>query len=208
MIIYLTISQPLRVFIRHFDQLLSSMQKTRVFSTDPQVIVRIQVERLSHSIQLPEGVIPEGSKALVLHLWNERLPLMPPEGADMAYALSFYHLMLSSLEALGRYMQVDESLQDICIVGGVTSHVWLNGANKGGSSMLRRLGFTLLPYRHPLWKIGVFLNNFYTWVLMWTYNPASLRRHKLFKLQRVEGWMTASFFLERFGLKKISIESN
>ena len=194
-----SITRPLKAFIRHFDRLLSRLNKIKEFSTAPQVIVRIQVIRLSHSILLPESDIPAGAKALLLHLWNERIPPMPSEGADLAYAQSFYRLMFASLETLGRHMQANESYQDVCIVGGVTSHVWLNGSNNGGSSILRRLGFTLFPYPHPLKKIGVFLENFYTWVLMWTFNPATLRSHKLLKLQRVEGWMTATQFLDRFG---------
>jgi hypothetical protein len=36
---------------------------------------------------------------------------------------------------------------------------------------------------------------------MWTFNPATLQRHKLFKLQRVEGWMMAAQFMERYGIK-------
>jgi hypothetical protein len=81
---------------------------------------------------------------------------MPPKGADLAYARSFYRLMCSSLEALGRHIQENRELEDVFVVGGVTSHVWLNGANHGGSSMLNRLGFTLFPSRHPLKKIGFF----------------------------------------------------
>jgi hypothetical protein len=193
------ISQLLRTFIRHFDHLLSRVQRIQIFSTDPQVIVRIQIDRLSHSIHLPEGYIPAGQKALVLHLWNDRLLPMPPGGADLAYARSFYSQIRSSLEALGQYMQNEERLHDVCIVGGVTSHVWINNVNHAGSSMLRRLGFTLFASNHPLNKLGLFIDNFYTWVLMWTFNPASLREHKLLKLQRVEGWMTSERFLERYG---------
>jgi hypothetical protein len=194
-----TIQNYFRAFVRHFDQFLSRSHRIKVFSIEPDVIVRIQVDRLSHSVLLPGGIIPAGAKAIYLHLWNERLPAMPSEGADLTYARSFYHQMLTSLEALGRYIQEDESLQDVIIVGGVTSHVLLSGENKGGSLMLSRLGFTLFPSTHPLQKIGLFLDNFYTWVLMWTFNPVSLHSHKLLKLQRVEGWMGASKFLERYG---------
>jgi len=195
----LAFASPLRALICRFDKLLSRLHRIRVFSTEPNVIVRIQVGRLSHPILLPEGKIPAGTKAIMLHLWNERLPSMPAEGADLSYARNFYHFMFDSLETLGQYLRDNESLNDVQVIGGVTSHVLLSGPNIGGNLMLRRMGFTLSPYRHPMKKIGLFLENFYTWILMWTFNPASLHSHNLFKLQRVEGWIGAADFLERYG---------
>jgi len=106
-----------------------------------------------------------------------------------------------------QYLQTEESLKDVDSIGGVTSHVLFSGPNNSGSSMLRRLGFTLSPFPHPLKKFGLIFENFYTWVLMWTFNPATLQSHNLFKMQRIEGWIGTADFLERYGSKKNSHEA-
>ncbi len=65
--------------------------------------------------------------------------------------------------------------------------------------LLQRLGFTILPYHGSTGSFGEFWENFYTWLLIWTYNPASLRSHPLLGLQRNELWTTKARFLQRFG---------
>jgi hypothetical protein len=41
--------------------------------------------------------------------------------------------------------------------------------------------------------------NFFTWWLMWTYNPASTRRRSMFNLQGAEFWMSRKAFIEKYG---------
>jgi len=65
--------------------------------------------------------------------------------------------------------------------------------------MLQRLGFTVIPYHRSLGAFGEFWENFYTWMLMWTYNPGSLRYRGLWGLRRAEIWMSAEEFLRRYG---------
>lgn len=90
------------------------------------------------------------------------------------------------------------SMQELQAVGGVTAHIRLEQAN-GGRSMLEHLGFTIFPYRRPLGGFGEFWENFYTWWLMWTFNPASTLRRKLWDLQRTEFWTTKDEFLQSYG---------
>jgi hypothetical protein len=69
----------------------------------------------------------------------------------------------------------------------------------GGRAMLEHLGFTVLPYHRPFGAFGEFWENFHTWWLMWTFNPASLKHRSLWHLQRTEFWMTKNKFLEKYG---------
>jgi hypothetical protein len=62
-----------------------------------------------------------------------------------------------------------------------------------------RLGFVVRPCRNRLGRFGEFWENFYTWFLMWTFNPASLRGRSLPGLRRMEMWMAAEDFMQRFG---------
>ena len=80
---------------------------------------------------------------------------------------------------------------------GILAQINLEGSD-GGRALLEHLGFTILPYHRPAGAFGEFWENFYTWWLIWTYNPISLRHRHLFALQRNEFWMRKERFLVRF----------
>jgi hypothetical protein len=189
---------PLRVIIRRFDGWLSQVEGVRPFSDDPNVILRIQPGRNACELVLPGGKVPAGSQAVFIHLWNERTPLMPPSGADLEWALQTLRMFSYSLRAMAQHIQSEPSLRSARAVGGITAHISLQQAD-GGREMLRHLGFTIFPYHRPAGAFGEFWENFYTYWLMWTYSPASLRHRRLWGLQRTEFWMTKEKFLEKYG---------
>jgi hypothetical protein len=191
--------EPLRAIIRRFDTWLSHVEGVEPFTDDPNCIIRLQVASATHSLTLPEATIPCGANVLLLHTWNERMPVIPPDGPDLAYGLRFQRLMLASFELVARHILANSTLQSVQAVGGVTAHIPLKEAD-GGRTMLEQLGFTSMPYhRHHFWgAFGEFWENFYTWWLMWTFNPISTRHRKLWDLQRTEFWMTKKAFLKRY----------
>lgn len=134
----------------------------------------------------------------MLHLWNEHLPPLPEDGADLAWARQVGRRFVYSLYALGRHVQASPRLSAARAVGGVTVLLW-SGSRSGGARLMERMGFTIFPYRRPLGRFGEFWENFYSWWLMWAYNPASLRRRQLARLQRAEIWMAMEAFLQRYG---------
>jgi hypothetical protein len=189
---------PLRAAIRRFDAWLSQVEGVEPFTDDPQCILRLQVGYVTHPVSLPEVAIPAGAKVLLLHAWNERMPAIPPEGPDLAYGLRLQRLTLASLKLVAQHTLSIPSLQDVQAVGGVTAHISIRGTD-GGRTLLERLGFTVLPNHRLLGAFGEFWENFYTWWLMWTFNPASARHRKLWDLQRTEFWITKEEFLKRYG---------
>ena len=191
--------QPLRAIIRRFDAWLSHMEGVEPFTDDPQCIMRIQVGSIGRTLVLPGATIPARAKVLRLHAWNERMPAIPPEGADLAYGLRLQRLTLASLKLIAQHILANSSLQDTQAVGGVTAHVSLKEAD-GGRQMLEHFGFTVMPYHRPFGAFGEFWENFYTWWLMWTFNPASTRHRNLWDLQRTEFWMAKENFLKRYGM--------
>ena len=189
-----------RLLIRRFDDWLSHVEGVEPFTDDPQVILRLQDGRAAWDIPLPEGKIAIGSDVLVLHLWNERIPPIPPQGPDLGWAHHIQRWMLHSFGAVAGHMRQNSNLLDLRAVGGVIAQINLEGSD-GGRALLEHLGFTVFPYHRPAGAFGEFWENFYTWWLMWAYNPASLRHRNLFGLQRNEFWMTKEKFLDRFGKK-------
>lgn len=190
----------LRLLIRRFDNWLSCQYGVYVFNKEEGIILRLQEGYVEHDLTLPDGFAARGSRALFLHLWNERIPLMPAAGADLAYALWLQRRLVFSLRAAARYLLQAPHLKNIEVVGGVSAHMTLKSG--GGRALLEHLGFTVFPYHCRAGAFGEFWENFYTWWLMWTFNPASVRRHPLWRLQRLEFWMTRKAFLERYGLPR------
>ena len=133
-----------------------------------------------------------------LHLWNEHLPLVPPEGADLACATRTARLWAHSLRLAARHVQKDPRLADARAIVGATALLDPDG-QAGSVKLMQRLGFTVLPYHSPLGRFGEFWENFYSWWILWTYNPASLRHRRLFHLHRAEIWMAKDEFLSRYG---------
>lgn len=160
--------------------------------------MRIQLSHLPHPLELTDGTISLGSKALTIHWWNERASLIPPQGATVAWALDTSRRMRYSLRLIAEYMQADSACKEIQVVGGITAHVVLGKAD-GGKAMLEHLGFAVIPYYRPLGAFGEFWENFYTWWVIWTFNPASTQRRSMFNLQRTEFWMSRRAFLDRYG---------
>jgi hypothetical protein len=188
----------LRLIIRRFDDWLSHTQGVEPFTDDPQVILRLQQGCAAWEIPLPDGHIPLGTNVLFIHLWNERIPLIPTQGPDLGWARHTQRLMIHSYNCIGQHIQDTPTLLGVKAVGGISAQISLSGAN-GGRALLERLGFTIFPYHRPAGVFGEFWENFYTWWLMWAFNPASVRQRGLFDLQRNEFWMTREKFLKRFG---------
>lgn len=187
----------LRVVIRRFDGWLSSLEGVVPFTDDPRVMLRLQEGALQWDIPLPERTIPRGSPALFIHLWNERLPGIPPSGPDIAWALAMQRLVVYSFRRAGSYVARNPHLDSLAAVGGTIAQIQLHGPD-GGRRFLERLGFDIFPYHRPAGAFGEFWENFYTWWLMWTYNPASLAKRRLLGLQRNEFWMSAERFRQTF----------
>ncbi len=188
---------PLRRIIRGFDDWLSQVEGVAPFTDDRRVILRAQAGTLTWTIPLPEGAIPRGSPALMVHLWNERVPPIGPAGPDLAWATRTGRAFVYSFRAMARYLCETPPLDSVRAVGGVIAQNHLQGPD-GGRALLEHLGFTVFPYHRPLGAFGEFWENFFTWWLMWTYNPPSIHHRGMFDLQRGEFWTSRESFLDRF----------
>jgi hypothetical protein len=193
--------KPLRAILRSFDTWLSRQYRVQVFTQDPLCVFRIQLSPVPHSLKLPDSTIARGSQALMIHWWNEHASLIPSQGPTVAWALDTSRRMRYSLRLIAQYIQANSTCKEIQAVGGITAHVVL-GKVDGGKAMLEHLGFVVIPYYRPLGAFGEFWENFFTWWLMWTYNPASTQRRSMFNLQRTEFWMSRQAFLEKYGKER------
>jgi len=188
----------MRSAIRALDACLRRRLGVFEFCDAADCVLRARVTPAMHPIALPDRLVPRGAAVLDLHLWNEHVPAMPPAGPDLAWALTFQRRLIFSFRALAGHIPHDPRMATVQAVGGVTV-LLLPGDERGSEKLLRRLGFTVLPCHSPLGRFGEFWGNLFSWWIMWTYNPASLRQRRFTRLQRTEVWMTIAAFLERYG---------
>jgi hypothetical protein len=187
----------MKAIIRWLDQLISRCYRVEEFTDDPDCLLRLSPGRTSHLIFLPDGDFPAGTPVVMIHYWNERMPPLPAAGADLTYARLLNRRQIHSLWLMARYIQSEPEYADAQLVGGMTI-LAPTGVPDGGTAMLRHYGFTVIPYHSPLGHFGEFWENLFTWSLMWTYNPASLRGRPLWSLSRSELWMSVKAFKERY----------
>lgn len=187
----------MRRLIRAVDALLRRANGVFEFWDDPHCVLRLQCSRAPHALRFPTQAVQAGEPVLGLHLWNEHLPPLPEAGADLAWASRMHRLFVGSLCAVAREVACDPRLSGARALGGTT--VLLEPGEASASvRLMQRLGFTVLPYRHPLGRFGEFWENLYAWGLMWAFNPATLRGRTLFGLRRVEMWMPMEELLRRY----------
>ncbi len=189
---------PLRVLIRRFDGWLSRVEGVEPFTDDPRVILRVQQGRLAWDVPLAEVTISRGSPVAFVHLWNERMPVIASAGPDLAWAVRTQRATVYSFRSLARFLCRTGRMGSLKAVGGTIAQIRLHGAD-GGRLLLEHLGFEIFPFHRPAGAFGEFWENFFTWWLMWAYNPPSAYRRGMFSLERNEFWMTSSAFRKRFG---------
>lgn len=188
----------MRALIRGIDALLCRAYGIFDISDDPDFLLRLQIGKAPHELRFSNQVIAKGEPVLIIHLWNEHLLTISPQGPDLAWAIKMYRAFETSLQQVACWIEGDSNSQGITAVGAITYLIFA-GPRANGARMMERLGFTLMPYNNPLGGFGLFWENFYSWLLIWTYNPGDLQDHKLTEMHRDELWIPVDEFLRRFG---------
>ncbi|MFQ5812880.1 MAG: hypothetical protein ACE5I2_06790 [Anaerolineae bacterium] len=188
-----------RAVISRFDVLLRRVYHVREFTLDESCILRIALARSPGEITLSDGTrIGKGEVVGELHLWNEHIPPMDEEGPSLEWALKSRRLLRASLKKLATYLEDEPQFESVRAFRGETA---FPKEGLEGRALFERLGFDLVrkDRRGRLKRFGEFWENFYTWGLIWTFNPGSLRRKKLFRMERAQVWISRQAFLERYG---------
>ncbi len=197
-----------RIFVARFDALLRRCRGVYEFTADPACMLRIALTRARKGSELADGTRIEPGELLVeIHLWNERLPQMPPEGADLAWARHMLRRFAASLALLARHLALDPQLATVRALYGEAA--FLTSADlDAGVAALSRLGFEL---RRPRAQAGAwsrfaeFWQNLYSYALLWTFNPGSLPGKTPCTLERFSLWMPRKTLDERYGSAELPL---
>ena len=187
--------------VRTLDALLRRCLGIYEFCQDEDCVLRLAVRRSKCDLTLSDGTrICRGAPVGELHLWNEHVPTIPPEGPDLAWALAFRRRLAHSLAQLAAHVERHPGVQglqafraDLSFGSRYGLEPWRN--------MLGRWGFDLVDEdgRDGLWgRLAGFGNNLYAWALVWAFNPASLRDARPRDLRRDQVWMARGVLRGRY----------
>lgn len=102
------ILEPARALVRAFDRFLSRCYGIHPFSNDPDCLLRLGLARARKQVVLKDGTtVRPGDLVGDLHLWNDRIPSMPPAGANLAWGLGFQRRLRRSLELLAERVEAE-----------------------------------------------------------------------------------------------------
>ncbi|MBC7227157.1 MAG: hypothetical protein H5T61_07985 [Thermoflexales bacterium] len=192
----------MRALVRAFDRFLCRATGVFEFCDDPECLLRLQWARAPRDLTLSDGArVRTGAPVLMIHLWNEHLPHPGANGPDLQWAARIHRMLRHSLGEVARWLAEQLEGHRVEAIGGIT--VLAFSADGRPIPLIRHLGFDVFPYRRALGRFGEFWENFYTWAIMWTFNPASLQGRSLLRLRRAEIWMSRETFLHRYGPDRI-----
>lgn len=191
----------LRAMVLALEGLLRRQGRVEEFTQDEECILRIALTTYKQDVDLSDGTkVRAGDKICELHLWNEHIPPMPPDGPDLRWGVRFYRLAVKSLRSLAAYVAADEP-QDIVALGGQMAFLEKDDSPVL-ASVAAQLGFDIvnLTAQGGRWRrFTHFWENIFSWALMWAFNPASLRGKRFLRLQRYRLWMSRRTLFQRYG---------
>lgn len=191
---------PLRTAVRALDALLRKMQHVEEFTDDPQCLLRLSFGESPFHVNLGNGVeVQKGQPLGELHLWNEHIPPMPPEGPDLKWGKEFVQKMHRSLRLLACFAAQDPRLARVEAFSGEIA--FPKDKARQLDIIARQLGLTLDSHKpRGLWAhFAEFWQNLYSMALIWAFNPPSLKKKSILGMRRYRLWMTKEELLKRYG---------
>jgi hypothetical protein len=146
------------------------------YTHHPQCLFRLQVVRLDHSLVLADGTSVEpGNRVLVLHLWNEQMPVIGRTGPTLAWARKTDRAINISLRQLAGYLAAQPQLKDIAVICGNMPVIGSKQAARL-ARILARYGFAAaVDDTDPRGLIHRFGDGVLVLMLVWAANPRAVR---------------------------------
>ena len=187
--------------IKLIDTWLLDYEDIFEFCHDDECILRLSLTRSDREMSLSDGTrVRRGDAIVILHFTNERMPLMAREGPNLSWALAFQRQMRHSLRQLAAYVENAPDLQQAKAFGGYP--VFGDREGLGAyTDLLSRWGFDVIPDEPPTGfrdRFSRFWNNIYTLLLVWAYNPGSMKGKGLRGWKRDGIWISRNTLLTQY----------
>jgi hypothetical protein len=190
-----------RAGVRTIDRVLLRYYRIFPYSHNPQCVLRLSAGRSSRELALSDGTrVARGEPVLILHFWNEHIPASPREGLTLAWSINFFQRVQLSLRELALFLEDAPQFDSVHVLGSEMGFLEFSRFPEM-EHFLQRLGFDFIPGEAPGWRIWryAFWANLFSWWLMWTFNPASLRGKHFTQMARSQVWISRARLTTKYG---------
>lgn len=192
----------LRQLIGRIDDVLRWWYGVHRYSRRAHCLLRIAVGQTADVTWLADGSrLAPGAEIIDLHLWNERLCLLPPFRRGLGRAAALRRRMAVSLVELARHIEAEPCLHSVAAIRAQTALVPKRRIDK----LLRvaaAFGFepaaSLACKRPEGRQVGRFCEDLFISALAWAFNPEALGRSG-WRRQRCELWISRAALLSAYG---------
>lgn len=103
--------------IKRIDRKLRALHGIVEYSNSPSCIFRLEVAPSEEQIVLADGTtVCRADRIIVLHLWNEQIPRLPPGGPTLGWGRRLSRAFESSLRELETYLDSRPDLDDVVAI--------------------------------------------------------------------------------------------
>jgi len=192
----------LRRLIGRIDRALRWWYGVHGLSDRHDCLLRIALARTTETTRLPDGSeVPPGAAVIDLHLWNERICLLPAFCQGFSRGVALRQHMRLSLAELARLLADETLLQNVV---AIRAQAALVPERRIGMLLRVAAAFGFEPAanaapqssRRPL--ISRFCHDLFGFALAWAFNPRALRRNG-WRRQRCVLWMSRTALLSAYG---------
>ena len=170
------------------DRWLQRLQGIFEYTHKPDCFFSDQLQPTAHR----GGTVGRpGDRVVELHLWNERIPVVPAKGPSLAWGRQFNRCFAESLRELARFLMSEPELLNITIIRANMS-VGSKAQSDSLYGIVSRHGFEVFPDEVGLsFPVHVrrFGENILYWLLTLVCNPAAARSNKFW---RTRSWIYLS----------------
>ena len=194
-----------RSMIRRLDDRLRIKLGIFEYSDNPECMFRVHVARADRILRTPTGEVPVGTKILELHFWNDHLPPAPAEGTTVGRSIKGFRMFKNSLSELALKVTHDPRMSGVQAVGGLMP-LFMEDGSYPAKKMLSHLGFSVNPYHGFRRFFSLIGKQIHGWMMMWAFNPVTLKNRDLFGLRWADCWMSVDDLLRLHTKKKTGLK--
>ena len=183
------------------DWILRRLNGIFEFDQDERCILRLSLKPCGSNTILSDGtLINKGELIGELHFWNEHIPPIPKNGADVPWALAFHRRIVHSFKSLSEFITSEPAFSRIKAFHGTPPF----GGRFGDAQvadMAQRWGFEVIEKPAPRGlskRFYQFWDSFYAWGLLLAFNPGSLHDKRMADLHRNQWWITRHSLLDHY----------
>jgi hypothetical protein len=183
------------------DDFLRRSNRVIEYCSDPRCVFRMQMGQAGEDFVFADGTrVRRGENVINLHLWNEHVPVIPPDGPTVAWGRRMGSSMSFSMRQLAAYLASRSEFDGVAAIRFKTA---VATASRTGQLMriMEHFGFEIVPdgvaafWAHKLHEFG---ENILALLLLTAVNPESARLSVLWRV-RSQVLLSRKNFDRRYG---------